>query len=219
MAHIRLFLAGCLLIVGAMSNQLDELTDINFMDNVDNHPERKWFINVYVAWGQACTNFRPYWEALVASDTSDVHFGQINAMEERLLASRFQTDRYPTLLFVFNGTMIDYFSPRKTDDIRDFLAGGYKSYDVVPLPSYPSPLLVHIEKYVQSLNERLSHHALLVFFFVFFCGMLIGVLYTYIALRLIFDKRDTTPEECEEDNAEQSPAPEKSDENEECNHE
>ncbi|KNB44146.1 thioredoxin-like protein [Blastocystis sp. subtype 4] len=145
-----------LILIPVHSQIIQILEDTSFRDLVDNHPEQKWFINFYARWGPASKQFESSWRYLAEHDDSGVLFGEVDVMAERLLVNRFQISHYPTILFITNGTMIDYSGKRSMEEVTR-----YKSFESQPLPFYPSRMMVIVEeKVVQNMNQWLFEHCM-----------------------------------------------------------
>ncbi|KAK8801374.1 hypothetical protein WA171_004520 [Blastocystis sp. BT1] len=176
-----------LILIPVHSQIIQILEDTSFRDLVDNHPEQKWFINFYARWGPASKQFESSWRYLAEHDDSGVLFGEVDVMAERLLVNRFQISHYPTILFITNGTMIDYSGKRSMEEVTRFLHGEYKSFESQPLPFYPSRMMVIVEeKVVQNMNQWLFEHCMVVCVLLIGCGAFLGSLYMYLLLYFIY---------------------------------
>ena len=113
-------------IFGMPNVEMEEGIMVLTNDNFDSVVENYEFVIVkfFAPWCGHCKKMKP--EYIAAADVYSegepfVAFADVDATEEKDLASRFGVRGYPTVKFFINGEMIDFTGDRDEDGIIDWI--------------------------------------------------------------------------------------------------
>lgn len=73
------------------------LTDENFNKTVMKDSDNVWFVEFYAPWCGHCKSLAPTWEELATALKGKVKVGKVDATAEKVLASTYQIQGFPTL--------------------------------------------------------------------------------------------------------------------------
>jgi len=98
------------------------LDDNNFDKLVLKDEKNTWFIKFYAPWCGHCKAMIPDWEKLAAETKGKIKIGKVDATSQKILASRFKIQGFPSLKLFPAGTKSDslaqsYDGPRSADEL------------------------------------------------------------------------------------------------------
>lgn len=95
-----------------------------FSDQVT--PDKKTLVLFYADWCGHCKKFMPEWDNEVTPEITPMGIQVIRvnvggeSAEEEALKNEYKVKGFPTIVFIKNGTPVEYNGPRQTAEIKKF---------------------------------------------------------------------------------------------------
>jgi protein disulfide-isomerase A6 len=85
-----------------------------------------WFLKFHVPQCGFCKSLKPEWESMAGKLKGRVNVGNVNCELEHELAQAWNVDRFPSMKFITNGKIYDYFGAREAEDMIEFALTGFE---------------------------------------------------------------------------------------------
>jgi len=132
-----------------------------------------WLLEFYAPWCGHCKHLAPTYEEIATKLKGKVNVGKVDCTVERLIASRFRIQGYPTIKYLVNGQLFEYRGDRSASDFIKFVEEDYKSLEFKPLPS-PTDVNPGLLEEISQVFAILGDKVWIIIGIVFIVGVLIG---------------------------------------------
>ena len=123
----------------------------------------KWMVKFYATWCGHCKKLEPVWISLDTElkdnhSEKGINVANVDAIQNRDLALRFQVRGYPTLMYFAKGKLYRYQGPRDLESLIEFVTEGYQTDAGEDVPAPPSWVEVNRKKFLKAIhsNRQLS---------------------------------------------------------------
>ena len=178
-----------ILFVSVFASDVSTITDSNYDLLINDGKNGTWFVYFHVPWCLICDQFSSVWKNLANETSSSLSFGEVDAMAERELSSRFYINHYPTLLVIRDGKVCEYADVRSIEKLRRAIKTDFQEMEFATLPEKPAVLPIMIQETILRWNNWLLLHPILASLLISGSGFLMGVSLTEMIF-VICKKRD-----------------------------
>lgn len=103
----------------AYAGDVEVLTDSNFEEFIKNN--KKVLVKFYAPWCGHCKKMAPEWESAATSLKGKVPLGDVDATEQKTVASKYGVSGYPTIKWFVDGEAQEYGGGRTADKIVEWV--------------------------------------------------------------------------------------------------
>ncbi|KAG2182694.1 hypothetical protein INT44_005674 [Umbelopsis vinacea] len=103
------------------------LGSANFTQQVEDSPDRAWFIKFYAPWCTHCKTLAPVWVDLAKTLKGKANIAEVDCTVDEPLCRSYGVSGFPTLKYVAKDTSVEYRGTRDHDSLLAFVDKASKS--------------------------------------------------------------------------------------------
>ena len=159
---VRIVSLFLLLLLSLASAEIVELSNDSFEHLTQastGQTTGKWMVKFYATWCGHCKRLEPVWVSLDTElkenhSEKGINVANVDAIQNRDLALRFQVKGYPTLMYFAKGRMYRYQGPRDLESLVNFVTEGYQTEEGEDVPIPPSWVEVYRKKFLKAVHSN-----------------------------------------------------------------